>query len=400
MDFNPIILSIPIYFSLIAIEWIYDLVKKKGIYRMADAYANIGSGIFEQITGVFAKVFTIGVYVFFYEHYRLFDIPTSWPYLILLWLAVDFSYYWAHRWSHTVNLFWMGHVVHHQSEDYNFSVALRQGAFQKVFTFWVYIPMAILGFDPTWFVIIGALNTVYQFWIHTEQIDRMGWFELIFNSPSHHRVHHGRNPKYIDKNHAGSLIIWDKLFGTFQAEEERPVYGVTKATEHWDPVSAHFQPFSDMFNDIRKVKGLNNKIAILLKAPGWLPDENGGMRFPTEVSKENYIKFNVDPPGYLKAYLFIQFLLVLAASAYFLFSYTSQSTLTNLYWALGITFSITSLGLLFELRKFAWLLEIIRLIVLLIFLSLVNDPFIKTIAYILAFSSLLLMYKSKKILTR
>ena len=125
MDFNPIILSIPIYFSLIAIEWIYDLVKKKGIYRMADAYANIGSGIFEQITGVFAKVFTIGVYVFVYEQFRLMDIPTTWPYLILLWLAVDFSYYWAHRWSHTVNLFWMGHVVHHQSEDYNFSVALR-----------------------------------------------------------------------------------------------------------------------------------------------------------------------------------------------------------------------------------------------------------------------------------
>ena len=400
MDFNPIILSIPLYFSLIAIEWIYDLVKKKGIYRMADAYANIGSGIFEQVTGVFAKVFTIGVYVFVYEQFRLMDIPTTWPYLILLWLAVDFSYYWAHRWSHTVNLFWMGHIVHHQSEDYNFSVALRQGVFQKVFTFWVYIPMAILGFDPTWFVIIGALNTVYQFWIHTEQIDRLGWFELIFNTPSHHRVHHGRNPKYIDKNHAGSLIIWDKLFGTFQAEEERPVYGVTKPAAHWDPVSAHFQPFSDMFRDLKKVKGMTNKIGILVNAPGWLPDEYGGMRYPSEVSKEEYVKFDVNPPSFLKAYLFVQFLFVLAASAYFLFSYTAQSGLTNLYWALGITFSITSLGLLFEMRKFAWLIEILRLIVLLIFLSLINDPLIKIIAYTLLFSSLLLMYKSKKLLTR
>ncbi len=367
---------------------------------MADAYANIGSGIFEQVTGVFAKVFTIGVYVFFYDRFRVFDIPTSWPYLILLWLAIDFSYYWAHRWSHTVNLFWLGHVVHHQSEDYNFSVALRQGAFQKIFTFWVYIPMAIVGFDPTWFVIIGALNTVYQFWIHTEQINKMGWFEVIFNTPSHHRVHHGRNPKYIDKNHAGSLIIWDKMFGTFQAEEETPVYGVTKPTAHWDPVSAHIQPFIDLIKSTRQVSGIKNKVAILYHSPGWFPEENGGVQFPPEVSKEDYTKFDVKPPSQLRAYLFIHFLFILSTTAYFLFSYSDQQVITNLYWAVGISFSIISLGLLFESRKYAWIIEVIRLLIILILASIIPSIWIKIVMYFVLISSLTLVYRSKKLLTR
>lgn len=400
MDFNPIILSIPIYFGLILIEWTYDLIKKKGIYRLADAYTNISSGIFEQITGVFIKVFTIGIYVFFYDHFRVMEIPTTWPYLILMWLAVDFSYYWAHRWSHTINLFWMGHVVHHQSEDYNFSVALRQGALQKVFTFWVYIPMAILGFDPTWFVIIGALNTVYQFWIHTEQIKKMSWFGLVFNTPSHHRVHHGRNPKYIDKNHAGSLIIWDKMFGTFQAEEETPVYGVTKPTEHWDPVSAHIQPIIDMFKDMAQVKGFGNKLALLWKPPGWLPKSQGGMRFPPEVDKSNYSKFNIVVAPIVQVYLFIHFLTVLAGTAYFLFSYTSQTTLVNAYWALGLIYSIITLGLLFEGRRVAWYMEIIRLLTIFLFAQLFLNGLEKYLIDIYQIASLIIIFKSRKLLTR
>jgi len=400
MDFNPIILSIPIYFGLILIEWIYDLIKKKGIYRLADAYANISSGIFEQITGVFIKVFAIGIYVIFYDNFRIMEIPTTWPYLILMWLAVDFSYYWAHRWSHTVNLFWLGHVVHHQSEDYNFSVALRQGALQKVFTFWVYLPMAILGFDPTWFVIIGALNTVYQFWIHTEQIKKMGWFEYVFNTPSHHRVHHGRNPKYIDKNHAGSLIIWDKMFGTFQAEEDTPVYGVTRATERWDPVSAHIKPIKEMIMDMRSVSGLKNKLSIAINPPGWYPRELGGRKFAPEVEKATYVKFDVVVARKLQIYLFIHFLSVLAGTAYFLFTYTANSLQTNAFWALGLTISIISLGLLFESRKVAWFIEITRLLCLIIIsLFLPKEWYIYLIdGYLIL--SLFLIFKYRNLLSR
>ena len=365
MNINPVILSIPIYFGLIVIEWTYDLIKKKGIYRLSDAFGNISCGMFEQITGVFFEVLTIGIYVFIFEHFRFATIPTTWPFIILMWLVVDFSYYWAHRWSHTINLFWLGHVVHHQSEDYNFSVALRQGALQKVFTFWVYLPMAFLGFDPVWFVIINALNTVYQFWIHTEQINKMGWFGLVFNTPSHHRVHHGRNPKYIDKNHAGSLIIWDKMFGTFIAEEETPVYGVTKPNGHWDPVSSHIQPFVDLFKDMKLVNGLGNKLALLWMPPGWLPKANGGMRFPPEVDKLNYSKFTVKTDRTLNIYLFIHFLIVLAGTAFFLFNFTKFEMRENLVLSGILIFSVLALGLLFEARKFAWIIEILRLLLLL-----------------------------------
>ena len=400
MDINPVILSIPIYFGLIVIEWTYDLIKKKGIYRLSDAFGNISCGMFEQITGVFLKVLSIGIYVFIYDHFKITAIPTTWPFIILMWIVVDFLYYWAHRWSHTINLFWLGHVVHHQSEDYNFSVALRQGALQKVFTFWVYLPMAFLGFDPTWFVIIGALNTVYQFWIHTEQINRMGWFGLVFNTPSHHRVHHGRNPKYIDKNHAGSLIIWDKMFGTFKAEEEIPVYGITKPNQHWDPVSSHIQPFTDLFKDMKNVNGLGNKLALLWNPPGWLPEENGGMRFPPGVDKLTYSKFTVKIDRTLSIYLFIHFLFVLGGTAFFLFNFTKFEMSENLALSGMLIFSVVSLGLLFEARKFAWIIELSRLLLLII----LNTYFLQgpesIIIDVILIASMAVVFKTRNTLYR
>lgn len=400
MDINPVILSIPIYFGLILIEWTYDLIKGKGIYRLADAYANISAGIFEQITGVFVKIFTIGLYMIIFDNFRITEIPTTWPYLILMWLAVDFSYYWAHRWSHEINLFWMGHVVHHQSEDYNFSVALRQGALQKIFTSWVFLPMAVMGFDPTWFVIIGALNTVYQFWIHTEQINRMGWFGIVFNTPSHHRVHHGRNPKYIDKNHAGSLIIWDKMFGTFQKEEETPTYGITKPTNHWNPVSAHIQPIEDMIHDMSEVKGLKNKFYLMIKPPGWFPKENGGMRFPQDVNKEEYHKFDIKVNKSLQAYLLIHSLFLLAGTSYFLFNYEDQTLTINLIWASGLIYSIISYGLLFEAKKYAWIIEELRLIALFVASGLLVTSWMQIILGLILIASIVLIYRSKKSLFR
>jgi sterol desaturase/sphingolipid hydroxylase (fatty acid hydroxylase superfamily) len=208
MDINPIILAIPVYFILMGVEVLYDQLKHKKRYRLNDAITNISCGITEQATGVFVKVFTVAVYHFFFVNFAVFSVPETVFWTVVLFLGVDFFYYWAHRMSHQINLFWIGHIVHHQSEDYNFSVALRQGALQKVFTSVFYIPLAVIGFKTEWFLFIGAFTTLYQFWIHTEMIDKLPrWFEFIFNTPSHHRVHHGRNEKYLDKNHAGTLII-------------------------------------------------------------------------------------------------------------------------------------------------------------------------------------------------
>jgi alkylglycerol monooxygenase len=370
MNVNPVVLSIPIYFLLILIELVIDRWKNLKLYRLNDAITNISCGITEQVSGLFAKVFTIGLYHLVYTHFKLFDIPTNWYFMLLLYLGVDFFYYWGHRMSHEVNLFWTGHVIHHQSEDYNLSVALRQGAFQKVFTAAFYLPLALVGFDTESFLYINALNTIYQFWIHTETIGKMGWFEYVFNTPSHHRVHHGRNPKYIDKNHAGSLIIWDKLFGTFQAEEERAVYGITVPANTWNPINAHIKPFQDLYKDVKSVPNFTDKLKLLFMPPGWFPESVGGRKFAPEIKAEEYTKFNNPIPIGLSVYVLVQYIVLLAFTAYFLFEINSFDFELKLMNAAFILFSVFSIGLLLEQNKVSYVVEILRLVlfVLIIFI--------------------------------
>jgi sterol desaturase/sphingolipid hydroxylase (fatty acid hydroxylase superfamily) len=362
VNFNPIILSIPIFFVLIGVELVYSWVANKKLYRLGDAFANIGCGIFEQVTGLFAKVFVIGLYSVVYQNFRFFDVPINGWTIFLLFLGVDFFYYWAHRYSHQVNLFWIGHVVHHQSEDYNLSVALRQGALQKIFTAPFALPLALLGFSDEWFLYISAFNTLYQFWIHTEAIGKLGPLEWVLNTPSHHRVHHGRDPKYIDKNHAGSLIIWDRMFGTFQAEEEKPHYGITKPTTTFNPVKAHWLPVKQLADDVGRVRGWQ-KLKLLFMPPGWLPKENGGPQKPLPVEEATYRKFDFLVNHTMGRYLFSQFVLLLTFSAYFLFTYATFDTFSNAINALFICLSLLALGALFEGRKWAKVAEVIRLVV-------------------------------------
>ncbi len=356
MELNPIILSIPVYFILIAIEWIVSVAKLKNWYRINDTIGNIGCGITEQITGVFIKVLIIAAYTYIHEHYRIFDIPHTWYRALVLFIAVDFLYYWAHRMSHEINLFWTGHVVHHQSEEYNLSVALRQGTFQKLFTMPFFWPLALLGFDPYWFLFVGAFTTLYQFWIHTEGIEKLGWFEYIFNTPSHHRVHHGRDPEYIDKNHAGTFIIWDRMFGTFQEEKHRPHYGITKPVQTFNPIKATLIPFADLVEDIKPVPGMLNKIQAVFRNPGWWKTTH------SSPSQPDFSKFDVPVPKKTAIYGLIQFVLIIAMTAMFLFNFQK----TDMLWRAVITayllFSLYSIGNLLDRAKNANSLETTRLI--------------------------------------
>ena len=197
MNLNPIVLSIPIFFILIGIELIVERFSHQKLYRLQDAIANLSCGITSQLSGLFLRIFAIGIYEILFNQFAFFTLDRSaWWYWVALVLLVDLAYYWAHRMSHEVNLFWGGHVVHHQSEEYNLSVALRQSSLQVIWTFGFSLPIAFLGFETFDFALISAFNTLYQFWIHTETIKKLPWpIELIFNTPSHHRVHHGRDPK-------------------------------------------------------------------------------------------------------------------------------------------------------------------------------------------------------------
>jgi hypothetical protein len=289
---------------------------------------------------------------------------------------VDFAYYWAHRMSHEVNLFWGGHVVHHQSEEYNLSVALRQSSLQVVWTFAFNLPIAFLGYRTFDFVLVAAFNTLYQFWIHTEAIGKFPrWIEFIFNTPSHHRVHHGRNPKYIDRNHAGSLIIWDRMFGTFQEEEEKPTYGITRPLNSWNAVWANMSHYAAMGSDLKRIPKWNDRIKYLFMKPGWLPSYLGGYRPAPEVDPSIFKKYDTPSPLSLNLYVLFQYVLCLVGTAVFLFNADKFLLPEKAFITALITLTVVNCGVLFEGRKWVRWSEWIRIISYPALLSVVTYTF-------------------------
>lgn len=375
MKLNPIVLSIPIFFLLIGIELVVERFSHRKLYRLPDAIANLSCGITSQLAGLFFRVLAVGVYEILYSNFALFHLEKNWLYWPVLFLLVDLAYYWAHRMSHEINLFWGGHVVHHQSEDYNLSVALRQSSFQVIWTFAFSLPLAFIGFDTWDFALMSALNTLYQFWIHTETIKKMGWFEYIFNTPSHHRVHHGRDPKYIDKNHAGALIIWDRMFGTFQEEEEPPTYGITKPINSWNAIWANLNHYDIMTKELKMIHGFNDKIKYLFKKPGWFPSYLGGYRNAPDVDKRKYAKYDTPVPLQINYYVLFQYVLCLTATSLFLFNEKSFNLTEKGLAALLISWWVMNSGVLFEQKKWIWTAEWIRIILFSLALALATYSF-------------------------
>ncbi len=248
-------------------------------YETKDALASISMGLGNVILGFASKALVLLALFWVYDNFRIFEIPIVWWSFILLFFADDISYYWFHRISHECRLFWASHVIHHSSQHYNLSTALRQtwsGGFYT-FIFWIWLPL--LGFHPAMIMLQMSISLLYQFWIHTEAIDKMPrWFEAVFNTPSHHRVHHGSNPIYLDRNHAGILIIWDKIFGTFQPElkEEKVNYGLVKNIKTFNPVKIAFLEWWYMFKDaFSGQKSFKDRLLYLIKPPGWKHDGTG-----------------------------------------------------------------------------------------------------------------------------
>ena len=361
MKVDYIALSIPIFFILIAIELVYTFYKKLNYYRINDSIANLSQGIGSQLVGIFLKTVTFFGYMYIYEHWRLLSFSnTFWTWLILF-MGVDFFYYWFHRYSHQINALWAAHIVHHQSEEYNLTVALRQSWFQSGFSWIFYLPLAFVGFEPIMFLTVSAFNTLYQFWIHTRAIDKMGPLEWILNTPSHHRVHHGSNPKYIDKNHAGTLIIWDRLFGTFQKVEEEVVYGITSPLASWNPLWANFHYWVELFTTFKNTNGLKEKLSVFFNSPGWFPESMGGRQYPKEIDMNTYVKYSPAYESKFNAYIFFQFVFSLAIASGLLFNASKLSTIQLVSNCVLVMLSLTSYGALMEKKKWANTNEFIRL---------------------------------------
>jgi len=361
MKVDYIALSVPVFFILIGIELVYNFYKKLNYYRLNDSIANLSQGIGQQLTGIFMKTALFFGYKYIFEHWRFFELPkTIWVW-ILLFICVDFFYYWFHRMSHQINALWAAHIVHHQSEEYNLTVALRQSWFQGWFSWVFYLPLAFLGFDPIMFLTLSSFNTLYQFWIHTRAIKTMGLLEYILNTPSHHRVHHGSNPKYIDKNHAGTLIIWDRLFGTFQKEEEEVYFGITKPLASWNPIWANIHYWDDLVKTARQSPKITDKIKVFIKPPGWFPAHLGGFQTAPEINPITYKKYNPIYQSKLTGYILVQFVVALVAGSAILFSYTKMQTIPLVGATLFTMFTLISCGALLEQRKWQIRFEYVRL---------------------------------------
>ncbi|WP_025146654.1 sterol desaturase family protein [Pedobacter jeongneungensis] len=362
MKVDYIALSVPVFFILIGIELVYNFYKKLNYYRLNDSIANLSQGIGQQLTGIFMKTALFFGYKYIFEHWRLFELPKNIWIWMLLFIGVDFFYYWFHRMSHQVNALWAAHIVHHQSEEYNLTVALRQSWFQGWFSWVFYLPLAFVGFDPIMFLTLSSFNTLYQFWIHTRAIKNMGFLEYILNTPSHHRVHHGSNPKYIDKNHAGTLIIWDRIFGTFQKEEEEVYYGITKPLASWNPVWANLHYWGDLVKTAKQSPKISDKIKVFLKPPGWFPSHLGGFQSAPEINPITYQKYNPAYQAKLTGYVLIQFLVALAAGSAILFSYHKMETMPLISGSFFIMFTLITCGALLEQKAWQIKFEYFRLI--------------------------------------
>ncbi|MDO9375104.1 MAG: sterol desaturase family protein [Ferruginibacter sp.] len=272
----PVILyyAIPFFVLLLSIEAWFSHRENRHLYEIKDTFGSLGLGIGNVLTSLVTKALIFALFSFLYT-YRSFDLDFSnWWYWVLLFFADDFSYYWFHRTSHHINYFWASHVVHHSSQRYNLAAALRQtwtGNATGAFLFWAWMPLA--GFHPIWILFMQQISLIYQFWIHTETIHKLPTpLEYILNTPSHHRVHHGVNLKYLDRNHGGVLIIWDRIFRTFQPEQEHPTYGLTTNIESNNPVTIAFLTWRDLFRKARSSGSLLTGLKYFLMSPGWSHD--------------------------------------------------------------------------------------------------------------------------------
>lgn len=385
-----ILFSIPFFFLLMGAELAYAAYARRRLFRLNDSIADLSCGILSQLSGIFSKLFAIGIYAWTWQHLaiqRWLPAVPAWadgapivradgfpgfavnpPELaawVIAFLAVDLAYYWSHRLSHVVNLLWAGHVVHHSSEEYNLAVALRQSSLHGLFTWVFYVPLALAGIPPAVYVTCYALNLVYQFWIHTRAVGRLGRAaEWVMNTPSHHRVHHGRNPKYLDRNYAGVLIVWDRLFGTFQAEEEEPVYGITSPLRSWNPLWANVHGFVDVAREMWRARAWGDAWMHAFGPPGWRPAAEGGRAAAPEVDAATAERFDPEIPAGLAAYGFVQFAAALAGSLALLLNAGTLPPAQLAAAGFYVAVSLAGVGGVFEAARWAGPIETARLMVL------------------------------------
>jgi len=346
--------------------------KSPRIHHLNDSFSSLTAGSLEfvwstLIPSIFTKSIAVVSYVYVYESFHLIEVDEN---SLLAWvvcfLGVDLGYYWFHRMAHELNAFWGAHVVHHSSGEYNLTTALRQSVLQP-YTSWIfYLPLALFIPLPL-FYLHKQFNSLYQFWIHTKLVGKLGPLEWVFNTPSHHRVHHARNPKYIDKNYAGVLIIWDRMFGTFEEESDEVVYGLVHPLNSFDPLWTQIHHYVHILNMLCSLPGFWNKVSVLLKGPGWSPGKPrlGDIKDIPEVDPADTKRKGPSLPFVLSVYVLIHFIVVITMLFVLLSLHNQLTTVLVALLAIFCVFSFTSFGAMFDNKIYAFHMEITRLVLFL-----------------------------------
>lgn len=350
-----IVLATPVFFALMALEYAWGRHTGRNTYRLHDTLSSLALGVLSQLSAVFMVGLTLGLYTLAWRHAALWRVNDFWlslPGWGLALLFYDFCYYWLHRMGHEVALLWAAHVVHHQSQHYNLSTALRQTSSGPLLAWLFYLPMALAGVPPQQFAVVALIDLLYQFWIHTEHVPRLGWFDRVFASPSNHRVHHAVNDAYLDRNYGGILILWDRLFGTFREETEPCVYGTRSPLNSCNPLWANAEVYAGLLRSGAHTPRWGDRLRLWLKPPGWQPPGLGAVKpafDPAAVPR-----FDPSLSGPQALFCGAQFLALLGASASFLWLAEGHVLAQLLPWAAALVLGWWCLGAALQ-GRLAWL---------------------------------------------
>lgn len=368
-----IALAVPFFLLALLVELIADRVRGTGYFRSNDAINSLSAGALSTTIGYFTKLVPVYVSGWVFQHFAILDIDTAvfdlsprglafWLLAILAW---DICYYWAHRCGHEISVLWAAHAVHHQSEDYNLATALRQTSTGFLFGWVFYLPLFIFGLPIEVVATANAIDLIYQFWVHTQHIGRLGWLDRVFVTPSNHRVHHAQNEIYIDRNYGGILILWDRLFGTFQEEldEEPVIYGVRKPLASWNPFWANLQVYAYLWFDAVRTRRWRDKIGIWFRRTGWRPDDVERRWPKAAVDLDGFERY--DPPlaAGVRRYVLGQFVAAVAAVLWIGLLFAREGAIAVILPCTALWATLYTLGLLSDGRAYANRFELLRLLV-------------------------------------
>lgn len=361
-----VLYAVPFFFLLIGLEALYGHLRKRNTYRLNDTINSLSLGSLSRLQGLVFLGFSGVIYERVVAHWQLTQLPDDQAWVwISCFIGYDLAYYWKHRLGHEVALFWGSHVAHHQSEDFNLGTALRQTSIE-FHGFLFYLPFFLLGYPAEILFTVASLNLIYQFWVHTEHVPKLGLLEWVLVTPSNHRVHHARNDQYVDRNYGGVFIVWDRLFGTFQEEmdDDPVVFGLRKPLNSWNPLWANLHVYWRLLLDVGKTPGLGNKLRLLFKPPGWQPEGQHSQCKLKARKVDLHSRYNPDISPLALYYTFMQFLVSVALSLNVLIFATQRSYLENSLAVAYLGFAFYVHGVWLEGRNRALVLEILRLGVL------------------------------------